>query len=96
MYEAFVSLCSPSLCLRLHIHICLSSGTVTQIPARMCLSGYVTDYCLAQDCVCMTVCRVCVCNCVRVNVCLAALHALRSPLSFLPLMLFPVVCKLLH
>ena len=69
MYEAFVSLYSPSLCLWLRIHICLSSGTVTQIPARMCLSGYVTDYCLAQDCVCMTVCRVCVCVCSCVCVC---------------------------
>ena len=50
--------------------------------------------------VCAWPCVVCVCVCVVVCVCvnayLAALHALRSPLSFLPLMLFPVVCKLLH
>ncbi len=44
----------------------------------------------AQYCLCITVCEFWMC------VSLAALHALWSLLSFLPLMFFPAVCKLPH
>lgn len=55
-----------------------------QVPASMlCLNGHV----------CLRKMESCTCVCARVH---AALHALWSLLSLLPLMLFPVVSKLPH
>lgn len=79
--------CSPSLSSWLHIHICMSMGTVkAQILASMAmwLTVFVHDW----------VCNVCSLMCVWFCASLTALHVLWSLLSFLPLMLLPAVCKL--